>query len=585
MFTPKLERRIFRLIVVLLLLGPLIGTAVYVAAETLKLRLASDAVVLGRASFFGYEALICLLFFLVTWVHGASRRRGIALMRSVLLELPDGVVVANAKGEILMANKAAQRVADWEQEHLPPGDWSRVFGFHVPGTEEVLPADKCPLMQAIHGSEVEQVEYFVQNAKVPQGVWLSMKGSPLKDVTGKVLGGVVSIRDVTAQKGAVELSERLSNAVEQTADGVFITDRAGLIEYINPAFELSTGYSSADVVGQTPRILKSGEQTHEYYVGLWSTIQAGHPFKGTVINRKKNGDTFYAEQTITPMRDRATGHITHFVSVSRDMTEAMRLREKDLEMRVAAAVQRRLLPQVLPIVPGFDVAYIACPALATGGDLYDLFGLPDGKFCFVIGDVSGHGLGAALIMAETRAYLRSLARTSGRLDEIVSEINGFLSADMDQNYFVTMIVGILDPTSGLVIWANMGHPAGYVLDSSGAVSFSLSSVGKPLGLFPTVGPTQGQPFTLVPGDSLVLFTDGITEITSPAGVEFGSDSIIEAVRRHRDKPTKEIVEEIVKAFGTFDHGQLQRDDRTLIVLKRLPYVCVQPDVVAPVHCS
>jgi PAS domain S-box-containing protein len=569
MFGQKLEARTSWLIVVLLSVGPLIWMAVYAAARTMGVRGISDAAILSSAVLVGYEAFICLLFFPVTWVRGASRRRGIALMRFVLLDLPDGVVVADTSGKILMANKAAQRVADWEQAGVSPEVWSSVFGLLVPGTEELLPVDQFPLMGAIHGNEVEQAELFVRNPKAPKGAWLSINGSPLTDSHGRLLGGVVAIRDVTAQKAAAELSERLSNAVEQTADAVFITDRSGRIQYINPAFEQSTGYSSTEVIGQTPRILKSGEQSAEYYVVLWSTIQAGLPFKGTVVNRKKNGDTFCAEQTITPMRDRTTGHITHFVSVSRDMTDRMKIREQELEMRVAAAVQRRLFPQVLPHIPGFDMACMAAPALATGGDLYDFFCLPDGRLCFVIADVSGHGLGAALIMAETRAYLRSLARASARLEDIVSEINGFLSNDMEESHYVTMIVAMLDPTSGLVTWANMGHPAGYVLDSSGAIKCVMGSVGKPLGLFATVGPTQGQPFTLVQGDSLVLFTDGITETTSPAGMEFGSESIIEAVKLHRDKPAKEIVNAVVRAFGVFGQGQLQRDDRTLIVLRRV----------------
>jgi two-component system, cell cycle sensor histidine kinase and response regulator CckA len=117
---------------------------------------------------------------------------------------------------------------------------------------------------------------------------------------------------------------KLSRAVEQSADLVIITDRAGVIEYVNPAFEALTGYSRKQAVGRTPRLLKWGHQSAELYHDLWKTILAGNVFRGVMVNRKKNGDIFYAEKTITPLRD-ADGRITHFISNDRDITERRRL--------------------------------------------------------------------------------------------------------------------------------------------------------------------------------------------------------------------------------------------------------------------
>jgi len=105
---------------------------------------------------------------------------------------------------------------------------------------------------------------------------------------------------------------------------VIITDRGGVIEYVNPAFEALTGYSREESVGRTPRILKSDQQTASLYQELWETILAGNVFRGVLVNRKKNGQIFYAEKTITPLRD-TDGAITHFISNDRDITERRRL--------------------------------------------------------------------------------------------------------------------------------------------------------------------------------------------------------------------------------------------------------------------
>ncbi len=123
---------------------------------------------------------------------------------------------------------------------------------------------------------------------------------------------------------AEDTLRKLWRAVEHSADLVIITDRSGVIEYVNPAFEALTGYSREEVIGRTPRILKSGQQVAGVYRELWQTILSGNVFRGVLVNRKKNGEIFFAEKTITPLRD-AEGNITHFISNDRDITERRRL--------------------------------------------------------------------------------------------------------------------------------------------------------------------------------------------------------------------------------------------------------------------
>jgi PAS domain S-box-containing protein len=149
---------------------------------------------------------------------------------------------------------------------------------------------------------------------------------PLRNANGQVMGITGASLDITERKGAEQELQKLSRVVQQTADIVFITDRNGLIEYVNPAFEKTTGYRRKEVIGKTSRIFKSGEHPVSFYERLWKTILEGHPFRSVLINKKKDGTTFFEEKTITPLRAEE-GTITHFVSTGKDVTERMKAEE------------------------------------------------------------------------------------------------------------------------------------------------------------------------------------------------------------------------------------------------------------------
>jgi two-component system cell cycle sensor histidine kinase/response regulator CckA len=139
------------------------------------------------------------------------------------------------------------------------------------------------------------------------------------------------------QQTAEQSLRKLSRAVEQSADAIMITDLRGIIEYVNPAFEVLSGYRSEEMCGQTPRILKSGEQGLEVYQEIWKTILAGNAYRGILANRKKNGELYYVEESISPVRD-AAGQITHFISNARDLSERMRLEAQLLQSQKMDAI-------------------------------------------------------------------------------------------------------------------------------------------------------------------------------------------------------------------------------------------------------
>lgn len=375
-----------------------------------------------------------------------------------------------------------------------------------------------------------------------------------------------ALRDVTGRRRVEAEVRKLSNAVEQTADTVFITGPSGVIEYVNPAFETTTGYARSEAVGNTPRILKSGLHGAEFYRGLWETILSGETFRATVVNRKKDGTLYHAEQTVTPMKDQA-GRITHMVSVLKDMTDRIAVQRQEAERSLAREVQRRLFPAADPEVPGFDIAGGIIPAGAACGDYLDYLSIGEDRLGIVVGDVCGHGTGPALVMAETRAYLRCAARDDCDPHRILGRLHGDLLNDLDGQSFVTMLLACLDTRGLQLSYASAGHVTGYVLDAAGGVHRELRSTGRPLGLLPELAMERAEPVSLPLGGIVVLFSDGVVETEGPDDAEFEDSMLLEVVREHRDRPAAEVIDEVWRALTTFSAGREQSDDRTLVICK------------------
>ena len=174
---------------------------------------------------------------------------------------------------------------------------------------------------------------------IENGTWNCVAKSQLDGATlVRTIRNTLTVHSLKQEQQTVEQSLRkLSRAVEQSADTILITDLHGIIEYVNPAFEVLTGYHHDEICGRTPRLLKSGEQGPEVYQEIWNTILAGNVYRGILVNRKKNGELYYVEESICPVRD-AAGQITHFISNGRDLTERLRLEAQLLQSQKMDAI-------------------------------------------------------------------------------------------------------------------------------------------------------------------------------------------------------------------------------------------------------
>ena len=487
-------------------------------------------------------------------------------LRDVIESLADGIIVAGLDGRFLLFNPAAEKILGMGLVDAPPAESVSVYGFFLPDTVTLCPAEQLPFARALRGEVVTDFELFVRNRGVLNGVWLSVNSTPLHDGHGAIQGAVAVFRDVTMVKQEREQMESLSNVVEQTADSVCITDPSGRIEYVNPAFETTTGYSRAEVLGGRPSILKSGVHPPEFYRQMWSTLSQGRVFRETITNRKKNGELFLFEQTITPMKG-PDGALAHLVSVAKDVTELRKAARREGTLQLARSIQQRLYPAGSPDVPGFDIAGAAFVADEIGGDYYDFVPLSGEHLGIVIGDVSGNGVDSALLMAETRAVLRSAAQAASDPGDLLTVVNRVLAADMEKNRFTTMLVGSLHVPTRTLTYASAGHTPGYVLDRSGAVKSELTATGVPLGPFAEAVFGTSSGIVMDPGDMLVLLTDGVTESEAPDGAYLEAEAALEVVRGCRDERAAEIVQRLYTAARAFGQGVPQIDDMTVVICK------------------
>lgn len=226
------------------------------------------------------------------------------------------------------------------------------------------------------------------------------------------------------------------------------------------------------------------------------------------------------------------------------------------ESQEARAMQQALLPKSSPYIPGFVISGLSIPAGAVGGDWYDFIPFADGRWGFVLADVSGKGTAAALLMSATRGMLRSLAEACCTPAEVLTKLNSLLVEDFPAGRFVTLVYAVLDPKTRVVTFANAGHLHPLFIDDDGA-QFLDTERGLPLGL--SCGDYSETTVNVSPGSRLVFYTDGITEAVNAADEEYGLDRLASHVA-HPDSSAVTIVDDV----RAFTNGMCLRDDASVV---------------------
>jgi sigma-B regulation protein RsbU (phosphoserine phosphatase) len=249
-----------------------------------------------------------------------------------------------------------------------------------------------------------------------------------------------------------------------------------------------------------------------------------------------------------------------------EIEQARQLMARDLEQ--AAEIQQGFLPAVAPKIRGLELAGHNAPCRTVGGDYYDFFPYGESRVALVLGDVSGKGMPASLLMMGLQARVQVLIEEPKSLAEVTTRLNRITAANCPANRFITFFMCILDGDTGELTYCNAGHNPPIVVRSSGAVEL-LKGGGPVLGILKSIEYKEFKNH-LDEGDCLVIYSDGVTEAADPHSEEFETDRLGAAVAKNLTKPAATILAEVNRAVAEFTRGAPQSDDITLIVVRRVP---------------
>jgi serine phosphatase RsbU (regulator of sigma subunit)/pSer/pThr/pTyr-binding forkhead associated (FHA) protein len=239
------------------------------------------------------------------------------------------------------------------------------------------------------------------------------------------------------------------------------------------------------------------------------------------------------------------------------------------ELDQAADIQRQYLPAGPPTIQGLDIAGYNAPCHTVGGDYYDFFPYPNNRVGLVLGDVSGKGMPASLLMMGLQARVQVMAEEPRDLANVMTRLNRFTSAKCPLGRFITLFFAIVDGESGAIACCNAGHNPPLLVRSGGTWSeLKVPNWGPVIGIIPDFQYTAADSH-LDPGDLLIMYSDGVTEAANTAGRDFDVKGLAAAVVANRTRPAAEIVKAVTQSLADFTLGAAQYDDITLIVARRL----------------
>ncbi len=376
-------------------------------------------------------------------------------------------------------------------------------------------------------------------------------------------------------------------ALDVAAEGITIAD-ARLPDrpliYANEGFERITGYPVAEVLGRNCRFLQGPRTDPAAIAEIRAAVAEPRECVVEILNYRKDGSTFWNRLSITPVRS-LSGSVTHYIGIQSDVTArreavlALQRSKESLEqdLRMAARIQQTLLPPPDVHMPGFRLAHAFRPCTDLAGDAVGIVPLAPGRVGLYLLDVSGHGVGAALL-SFTLNHLLSASLEGALLVEeteagpdvvlpsrVAERLNRQFPMDRTRQYF-TLVYGVLDESTGRFRYVMAGHPVPVLLTRDGPPA-PINGSGLPIGMIEDAR-FEDETVTLRKGDRLYFYTDGVTEALDATGQEFGYARLVEEIGRYGDVPLREGLDLIADRVRDWSEGQL-RDDVSLLAVERI----------------
>lgn len=525
----------------------------------------------------------------------------IANENSALRSILEGT--ATATGErffdalVVALSKVLNTHSAWVTEYLEDTRQLRALAYWADGRltkDFLIDIDGTPCEAVIKQSGIVHypdhvIRLYPGNSTLASINAVSYLGAPLLDKTGKILGNLAvmdtkpmpeenhakAIFQIFTARASAELQrfkaetelrkseEKYRRIIETTAEGFFLMDGNFVITDVNRAFCRMVGYSREAIIGRTP-VRFADEDYRQFLMFNREALFSGKfsELESTLVAR--SGERIPVLIHGNQLRDDRGSVIGNMIFLT-DLTQQKR------SLTLAAEVQRSLLPQEALSIDGLDIAGRTLSCGEIGGDYFDYIREPDcaeHQVSVVVGDVTGHGVEAALLMTTARAFLRMRSSQCGDLSQIINEMNRHLVRDVtDSGRFMTLSVIRFDANTRSLRWVRAGHPPALVFDPEKDRFRELLEGGLPLGVNDDSNLQEYLAADIKTGQVVTVGTDGIWESVDRNGNPYGMERFCTVIRKHARLGAKDILDAVYADIKAFTQGARQEDDITLVVAK------------------
>jgi len=522
--------------------------------------------------------------------------------RDAIIEfLPDATFVIDLNGKVIAWNSAMEMLTSIPaQSMLGKGNYEYALPFYKQRRPilvdlvlmpEVELENKYDAVERI-GADNLVVDVFIPDFR-PGGAYLWAKASPLYDSQGEIIGAIETIRDITDRKRAEEEIVRsrrsLGDIISFLPDATFAINLDGIVITWNREMEKLSGIPAQSMMGKGDLEYSLPFYGNKRLMLANLILMPKAELENFYTHVKREGDTLVVDTFIpnlqgkggryfwakaSPLYD-SKGKIIGAIETIRDITERRemegRLARSNAELQIAADIQKSFLPELIPPIPGFDIAARTVMAKEVGGDFFDVIPyeimlLEKGTVGLLVADVSGKGVPAALFMALSRIVVRVNALWHRDPAKVIYSSNNTITQDSKSGMFVTLFYGMLREKERLFTYVNAGHNPPLLFRSVEGSVEKLMPTGIVLGALEN-REYKSRSVTIGMGDVLVMYTDGVTEAINCREELFGEKRLIDIIRNNTHFPAQVILEQILSSIKEFAGDMTQFDDITLLVIK------------------